>query len=178
MHRPTASCLLSGVQTEGRLKADSKCLCSVDGVRMKSLPSMCSLCLHGVGFEQLVMSDLMEDILTGWFVFENVGEWFLARSAACLVCCRGSHQPGQQCSLWRDCSALPGGSHLACVYKPAQLDHAIQSCHSMWVLSCIDITVMTTDVVAFHVAQTRTMCVHYHVGSAVTCSEARAYRWL
>lgn len=65
------------------------------------------------------------------------------------------------------------------VYKSsAQLDHAIRSCHPMWILSCIDITVMTTDVVAFHVAQTRTMCVHYHVGSAVTCSEARAYRWL
>ena len=92
------------------------------------------------------MPDLIKDVLTGCCAFGNVGEWVLARSAACLVCCRGSDQPGQQCSLWRDCSALPGGSHLLCV----QTTRTAASCHSK-VPSHMDPVLTNTTVMTAHV---------------------------
>jgi len=120
---------------------------------------VCSLYLYSESVVQLVMPELIADILlNGCFVFENVGAWVLARSTACPVCCRGSYQPGQQYSMWRDCSALPGGSHLLCV----QTTRTAASCHSQLPSHVdpisINITVMTIDVVAFHAAQAYNVC--------------------
>ncbi len=144
---------LAGCALVCRLKADSKCLCLADAMRRKSLSRVYSLFLYTESVKQLFMPDLIADIpLNACCAFENVGEWVLARSAACLVCCRGSYQPGQQCSLRRDCSALPGGSHILYV----QTTHTTGSCHSKLPSHAdsvfINTSVMTTDVTACHAA--------------------------
>ena len=61
-------------------------------------------------------------------VLQCAGEWILAGSAARFVCLGGSHQPGQQCSLWRDCSALPGTFHAqGIVLRASCTGHRAQS---------------------------------------------------